>query len=63
LGTYFYSPSTQGYESQVVERLERWRKAQREALGVTKVERLPELTQETVIEIKHKHKPTGRLES
>lgn len=58
LGIYFYSPSTQGYEAQVAERLERWRKAQREALGITKIERLPELTQETVMEIKHKHKPT-----
>ncbi len=63
LGTYFYSPSIQGYEAQVVERLERWRKAQREALGVSKAEQLPELTQETIMEIKHKHKPTGRLES
>ena len=63
LGTYFYNPSTQGYEAQVVERLERWRKAQREALGVTKVEMLSELTQDTITEIKHKHKPSGRLES
>ncbi|MBN1536354.1 MAG: AAA family ATPase [Anaerolineales bacterium] len=58
LGTYFYSPSAQGYEAQVAERLERWRKAQREALGITNIERLPELPQETVMEIKHKHKPT-----
>jgi len=63
LGTYFYNPSTQGYEAEVVERLERWRKAQREALGVTKVEMLSELTQDTITEIKHKHKPSGRLES
>jgi putative ATPase len=57
LGTYFYRPSTQGYESQVVDRLERWRAAQRAALGVTKNETLPELSQETVNQIKSKHKP------
>jgi putative ATPase len=33
LGTYFYQPSDQGYEAQVVERLERWREAQRAGLG------------------------------
>ncbi len=33
LGRVFYRPSTQGYEAEVVERLERWRKAQAAALG------------------------------
>jgi len=28
LGTYFYSPSEQGYEAQVKDRLARWRAAQ-----------------------------------
>jgi putative ATPase len=32
LGQSFYHPSDQGYESQVQERLERWRKAQKRAL-------------------------------
>jgi putative ATPase len=58
LGTYFYTPSSQGYESEVAERLKRWRQAQRKALGITKTEEIPDLTQETILEIKHKHKPT-----
>ena len=56
LGTYFYQPSDQGYESQVVDRLERWREAQRLALGISEAESVPDLSQETIQEIKHKHK-------
>jgi putative ATPase len=56
LGTYFFRPSSQGYEAQVVDRLERWRQAQRAALGVTKAETLPELDQSTINQIKGKHK-------
>jgi len=59
LGTYFYRPSDQGYEAEVVDRLERWRQAQRKALGITQVTQVPEISQETVLEIKHKHKPTA----
>ena len=58
LGTYFYNPSSQGYESEVASRLERWRTAQRKALGITKTEEIPDLTQKTILEIKRKHKPT-----
>jgi putative ATPase len=58
LGTYFYNPSNQGYEAEVASRLERWRTAQRKALGITKTEEIPELTPETILEIKRKHKPT-----
>jgi putative ATPase len=58
LGTYFYTPSSQGYEAEVAGRLERWRLAQRKALGITRTEEIPELTQETILEIKRKHKPT-----
>jgi putative ATPase len=58
LGTYFYNPSSQGYEAEVANRLERWRAAQRKALGITKTEEVPELTQESILEIKRKHKPT-----
>jgi len=58
LGTYFYRPSEQGYEAQVKERLARWREAQRLALGVTRAEEVPDLSQETIQEIKHKHKPS-----
>jgi putative ATPase len=59
LGTYFYQPSVEGYEAQVAERLARWREAQRTALGITRSEDLPDLSQETIQEIKHKHKPTA----
>ena len=59
LGTYFYRPSEQGYEAQVVDRLERWREAQRAALGVKKSETLPELSEEQIKDIKHRHKPSG----
>jgi putative ATPase len=58
LGTYFYQPSEQGYEAQVKERLARWREAQRLALGITRAEEIPDLPQETIQEIKHKHKPS-----
>ncbi|MBN2149087.1 MAG: AAA family ATPase [Anaerolineales bacterium] len=56
LGTYFYKPSQQGYEAQVVDRLQRWREAQRKALGITQTQELPELPQAEVEAIKHKHK-------
>jgi putative ATPase len=52
LGTYFYSPSEEGYEEQVKARLERWRAAQRKALGVTREEHLPELTEEEIQNLK-----------
>jgi len=52
LGTYFYKPSDQGYETQVKDRLELWRAAQRKALGITRQEELPDLTQEQIDEIK-----------
>jgi putative ATPase len=58
LGTYFYTPSNQGYEAEVSNRLERWREAQRKALGITRTEEIPELTQESILEIKRKHKTT-----
>ncbi len=59
LGTYFYQPSSQGYETQVAERLARWREAQRKALNIERTENVPDLSQETVLEIKHRHKPQG----
>jgi hypothetical protein len=57
LGTYFYQPSSQGYESQVVERLSRWRAAQEKALGITATQTLDDLPEETIKGIKGKHKP------
>ncbi len=54
LGTYFYKPSEEGYEAQVVNRLEAWREAQRKALGISKVEQIPELSEETIQEMKRR---------
>ena len=56
LGTYFYNPSNQGYEAQAAQRLAMWREAQRKALGITRAETLPDLTQEQIDEIKARHK-------
>ncbi len=61
LGTYFYAPSEQGYEAQVVDRLARWREAQRLALGITRTEDVPDLSQQAIQELKQKHKPSGVL--
>jgi putative ATPase len=59
LGTYFYQPSELGYEAQVADRLQRWREAQRKALNIERTENIPDLSQEAVQEIKHRHKPQG----
>ena len=56
LGTYFYTPSGSGYETQVAERLERWREAQRKALGIARTEEIPDLTQEVIDALKRKIK-------
>ena len=56
LGTYFYSPSQEGYESQVTTRLEMWRQAQRKAFGIMKVENIPDLSEDTIQEMKRKIK-------
>jgi putative ATPase len=52
LGTYFYQPSEEGYEAQVVARLEMWREAQRKALGIERREDLPDLEQEEINALK-----------
>lgn len=54
LGTYFYSPSQEGYEAQVTARLEMWRDAQRRALGITKVQNIPAMSEEQIVEMKRK---------
>ena len=59
LGTYFYTPSAEGYESQVRERLERWRAAQRLALGVESVQELPDLPEAAIESIKRAHVQRG----
>ena len=53
-GTYFYSPSDQGYEAGVQERLERWRKAQQAALEIEDTHQVPELTEAEVEQIKRR---------
>jgi len=52
LGTYFYQPSEEGYESQVVARLEMWREAQRKALGIERREDVPDLQQDEINALK-----------
>ena len=54
LGTYFYSPSQEGYEAQVTARLEMWREAQRKALGITEVNHIPDMNEEQILEMKRK---------
>ncbi|MBI3164634.1 MAG: AAA family ATPase [Anaerolineales bacterium] len=56
LGTYFYSPSEEGYEAQVKSRLEMWREAQRRALGITEVRHIPDLSEEQIVELKRRIK-------
>lgn len=56
LGSYFYKPTSEGYEIQVNQRLEKWRKAQREALGFEFQQELPDLPQSKIDEIKRKIK-------
>ena len=54
LGTYFYSPSEEGYEAGVKDRLARWRAAQEKALGLEQTETLPELSEAGVLDIKRR---------
>ncbi len=61
LGTYFYQPSDQGHERDIKKRLARWREAQRLALGIENTENVPDLSQDTIQEIKHKHKPSSNI--
>jgi putative ATPase len=59
LGTYFYVPSSEGYEAQVRGRLDRWRKAQRLALGVESFQELPDVSEATIEQIKRAHIQRG----
>ncbi len=54
LGTYFYSPSAEGYEAAVKDRLTRWRAAQEKALGLEETMTLPELTEDQITSLKRK---------
>jgi putative ATPase len=55
LGTYFYLPSDQGHEEQVAARLERWRAAQRLALGIETTIDVPDLPLPEIEAIKRQH--------
>jgi putative ATPase len=52
LGTYFYSPSNQGYETEVSSRLELWRSAQKKALGIQTETHLPDLSPDQIENLK-----------
>ena len=52
LGTYFYIPSSVGYEREIAARLERWRAAQRRALGIEQTVTLPDLPQALIEKLK-----------
>ena len=54
LGTYFYDPAAEGYESQVKERLARWRAAQEKALGLGETQTLEDLSVPEIVAIKQK---------
>jgi putative ATPase len=62
LGTYFYSPSAEGYEAQVKDRLARWRAAQERALGLEQTETLPELGEAEVLDIKRRTTRRGEAD-
>ena len=54
LGTYFYSPSEEGYEASVKERLARWRAAQEKALNLQSTTDLPDLPMVDILAIKRR---------
>ena len=55
LGTYFYTPSDLGYEQEVSERLERWRRAQRQALEFEDFTEVPDLSESEIQALKRHH--------
>lgn len=55
LGTIFYQPSDQGHEVEIEQRLQRWRAAQRDALGLDESEALPDLPEREIQTIKRHH--------
>jgi putative ATPase len=54
LGTYFYTPSAEGYEAEVKDRLARWREAQRAALKIERTEEVPGLSEAEVLDLKRR---------
>jgi putative ATPase len=55
LGTYFYRPSDLGYEQEVADRLDRWRRAQRQALEMEDFVEIPDLPEPEIQNIKRHH--------
>ena len=53
-GTYFDSPSEDGFDAQVKDRLARWRAAQENALRIEQTEALPELSEAEVLDVKRR---------
>ena len=62
LGTYFYRPSDQGYEAELIGRLERWRAAQRAALEIEETHETPDLSEDEVESIKRGFSARRRAE-
>ena len=56
MGQYFYTPSDEGYEVEVGARLERWRAAQRKALGIEEGKSIPDLSEDAIERLKRGHK-------
>ncbi len=52
LGTYFYTPSSQGYEQEIRERLQSWRAAQRKALGIKQTQAIPAMSEAEIKAVK-----------
>lgn len=55
LGTVFYQPTRQGYERMISERVEKWRQAQYEALGIIEEKIITPLSIKEIEEIKQRH--------
>lgn len=54
LGTSFYRPSEQGYEAEIGKRLDRWRAAQRQALGIEATHDAPDLSEREIVVLKRR---------
>ena len=52
LGRCFYKPTDQGYETEVEKRLDRWRAAQRAALGIERMHDPPGLSEDEIMQMK-----------
>ncbi|MBF0280725.1 MAG: AAA family ATPase [SAR324 cluster bacterium] len=60
VGNYFYTPSSEGHESAIKDRLFRWREAQESVLNITRSQTLPELNDSEISRIKQKIAKHGK---